>query len=43
VYLEVGDRSPGDSATYPNDELEAVLGSAGAWQFLHKDGKPYDE
>ena len=43
LYLEIGDRSPGDSASYPNDDLEAVLDSAGAWQFLHKGGKPYNE
>jgi uncharacterized cupin superfamily protein len=43
VYLEIGDRSPGDSAAYPNDDLEAVLDSTGAWRFLHKDGKPYTE
>lgn len=41
LYLEIGDRSPGDSATYPNDDLVAVLDDAGAWKFLHKDGSPY--
>jgi uncharacterized cupin superfamily protein len=40
VYLEVGDRTPGDSATYPDDDLQAVAMN-GAWQFLHKDGTPY--
>ena len=25
VYLEVGDRTPGDDATYPNDDLKADL------------------
>ena len=40
VYLEVGDRSAGDSATYPDDDLQAVLVS-GNWQFKHKDGTPY--
>lgn len=39
-YLEIGDRQPGDSVSYPRDDLEAVL-SAGGWRFLHKDGKPY--
>jgi uncharacterized cupin superfamily protein len=40
VYLEIGDRTPGDSATYPDDDLvaEAV---AGGWRFLRKDGTPY--
>jgi uncharacterized cupin superfamily protein len=41
VYLEVGDRSPGDTATYPDDDLQAVLGEDKKWQFLHKDGAPY--
>lgn len=40
VYLEVGDRAPGDGATYPDDDLEAVL-VEGRWQFRHKDGTPY--
>lgn len=41
VYLEVGDRSAGDVATYPDDDLRAVLGPGGAWLFQHKDGTPY--
>ncbi len=41
VYLEVGDRSAGDSVVYPDDDLQAVLGSDGQWRFLHKDGTPY--
>ncbi|MDO8706533.1 MAG: cupin domain-containing protein [Sulfuricaulis sp.] len=40
VYLEVGDRTAGDSATYPDDDLQAILVS-GTWQFTHKDGTPY--
>ena len=40
VYLEVGDRTPGDEGSYPDDDLKAVL-SAGKWQFIHKDGSPY--
>jgi uncharacterized cupin superfamily protein len=39
-YLEVGDRSAGDSAAYPDDDLQAVL-VEGKWQFAHKDGSPY--
>jgi uncharacterized cupin superfamily protein len=39
-YLEVGDRSPGDSATYPDDDLQAVSVD-GSWSYLHKDGRPY--
>ena len=41
VYLEVGDRSPGDEGSYPADDLKAVQDDAGKWQFLHKDGSPY--
>ena len=41
VYLEVGDRSPGDAATYPDDDLRAEIGPDGRWRYLHKDGKPY--
>ena len=41
VYLEVGDRSPGDEGSYPKDDLKAVLGADGKWQFTHKDGRPY--
>jgi uncharacterized cupin superfamily protein len=41
VYLEIGDRSPGDAGAYPADDLVAVLGADGAWQFTHKDGRPY--
>lgn len=40
VYLEVGDRMPGDSASYPDEDLQAVMGEGG-WRFLHKDGRPY--
>jgi uncharacterized cupin superfamily protein len=40
VYLEVGDRTAGDAATYPNDDLEARA-VAGGWKFFHKDGTPY--
>ena len=40
VYLEIGDRTPGDSATYPDDDLQAVSVD-GRWQFTHKDGTRY--
>ena len=40
VYLEVGDRSPGDEGSYPDDDLKAVLAN-GTWKFTHKDGTPY--
>jgi uncharacterized cupin superfamily protein len=41
VYLEIGDRTPGDDGTYPADDLKAALGPDGKWQFAHKDGRPY--
>ena len=41
VYLEIGDRSPGDSGTYPDDDLAVSLGPDGRWRFTHKDGTPY--
>ncbi|MBS1208423.1 MAG: Cupin 2 protein [Proteobacteria bacterium] len=41
LYLEIGDRSAGDSVSYPDDDLKAVLGHDGKWQFVHKDGTPY--
>jgi uncharacterized cupin superfamily protein len=41
VYLEVGDRTPGDAASYPDDDLEAVVGSDGTWRFTRKDGSAY--
>ena len=40
VYLEVGDRTAGDTATYPDDDLQAAMVN-GQWQFAHKDGTPY--
>lgn len=40
MLLEVGDRTPGDSVTYPHDDIQATL-IDGAWQFTHKDGRPY--
>lgn len=40
LYLEVGDRTPGDEGTYPDDDLIARLVD-GKWSFAHKDGTPY--
>lgn len=40
VYLEVGDRSPGDQGTYPDDDLQANMVD-GKWVFCHKDGRAY--
>jgi uncharacterized cupin superfamily protein len=41
VYLEAGDRQPGDAASYPDDDIVAAYGDDGKWQFRHKDGTPY--
>ncbi len=39
-YLEIGDRSAGDTVVYPDDDLQALM-VEGKWQFFHKDGSPY--
>jgi len=41
VYLEIGDRPPGDEVTYPADDIQAAMGEDGRWRFTHKDGSPY--
>lgn len=41
LYLEVGDRSPGDEVEYPYDDLKAIQLDNGVWQLTHKDGTPY--
>jgi len=40
VYLEIGDRTPGDGATYSEADLAAKVVD-GKWVFTHKDGSPY--
>ena len=40
VYLEIGDRTPGDAASYPDDDIVAEV-VEGKWRFVHKDGTPY--
>jgi uncharacterized cupin superfamily protein len=40
VYLEIGDRNPGDGVIYPDDDLAAVAVD-GKWCFTRKDGTPY--
>jgi uncharacterized cupin superfamily protein len=40
LYLEVGDRTPGDEGSYPDDDLQAVLRD-GRWVFTRKDGSAY--
>ncbi len=41
VYLEIGDRTPGDSGTFPNDDIRADLDANGKWFFSQKDGTRY--
>jgi uncharacterized cupin superfamily protein len=41
VFLEVGDRSAGDSVSYPDDDVVAVYGPDGKWKYNRKDGTPY--
>jgi uncharacterized cupin superfamily protein len=40
LYLEIGDRTPDDECSYPNEDL-AVRLVDGQWVFTHKDGSPY--
>ena len=40
LYLEVGDRTPGDEGRYSDVDLAARM-VEGKWIFTHKDGKPY--
>lgn len=40
AYLEVGDRTEGDEATYPFDDLAASR-EGNSWRFTHKNGDPY--
>lgn len=41
IFLEVGDRSAGDSVTYPDDDVLAVYGQDGRWKYSRKNGIPY--
>lgn len=40
LYLEVGDRTKGDAATYPDDDIQAGF-VEGGWRFTRKDGTAY--
>ena len=40
LYLEMGDRTPGDEGSYPDDDLKAQMVD-GKWKFVHKNGAPY--
>ena len=41
VYLEIGDRTLGDEAHYPDDDLIAKA-KGKSWVFTHKNGDPYE-
>jgi uncharacterized cupin superfamily protein len=41
VYLEVGDRDPGDTVIYPDDDIGRALTPAAERIFVHRDGRPY--
>ena len=41
LYLEVGDRTAGDSAVYPDDDLAIMRGADGKWSYTRKDGSAY--
>jgi uncharacterized cupin superfamily protein len=41
VYLEIGDRNPGDTVIYPDDDIGRGLTPAGERVFVHRDGRPY--
>lgn len=40
VYLEIGDRVPGDRAAYPDDDLQCVF-EDGKHKFSNRNGEPY--
>ena len=40
VYLEVGDRTPDDAVTYPDDDI-AARAIDGVWKFFRKNREPY--
>lgn len=40
LYLEVGDRTAGDEASYPDDDIQAIL-VEGKWMFMRKNGESY--
>ena len=40
VYIEIGDRTPGETATYADDDL-CLVTVDGKYHYTHKDGTPY--
>ncbi len=43
VFLEVGDRTPGESVAYPDDDLRYETGADERARYLRKDGTPIGE
>jgi uncharacterized cupin superfamily protein len=41
TYLEIGDRTPGDHANYPDDDLLALSKTEGGYYFTHRNGELY--
>lgn len=41
TYLEIGDRTVGDRADYPDDDLLALPKAEGGHYFAHRNGAPY--
>jgi uncharacterized cupin superfamily protein len=41
LYLEIGDRNPGDTVVYPDEDLGRALAPDGRRIFVHRDGRPY--
>src|SRR5690348_937972 len=41
VYLEVGDRLPGDGADYPDIDMKVTQDANGKWVYTRKDGTPF--
>lgn len=41
IYLEIGDRTPGDEVDYPDDDLIAKA-NGNSWSFTHKNGDIYE-
>ena len=41
VYLEIGDRLPGDTADYPDLDMVTRQQPDGKWIYFHRNGEPY--
>jgi uncharacterized cupin superfamily protein len=41
LYLEIGDRTPGDAVFYPDDDIQLSAGADGKWIVTRKDGTPF--